>query len=260
MLRLRPIFASKRSAVAAPTLEHRELALGGLRIPYTLRRSSRRSLGLTIDERGLIVAVPLRTSEAALQTFLAAHQDWIANKLAQRAHRAPPPPLALDEGACFPLLGAPCTLHWVVGAARAQWREGPEGRSLHLPLRPAEHSARLLLRRVLQAYALDDFGTRLQNCLRVLETIRPGIAPPKLWLSAARTRWGSCSSKSGIRLNWRLIHFPPALIDYVVAHEVAHLVEMNHSKRFWAVVEALYPNYDAARTALKQAAPTLPEI
>jgi hypothetical protein len=79
-------------------------------------------------------------------------------------------------------------------------------------------------------------------------------------LSSARTRWGSCSSRSGIRLHWRLIHLPPALIDYVVAHEVAHLLEMNHSPRFWAVVERLYPDWRAARADLRKAAAGLPVI
>ena len=83
---------------------------------------------------------------------------------------------------------------------------------------------------------------------------------PAVRLSNARTRWGSCSSRSGIRLHWRLVHLSPALIDYVVAHEVAHLVEMNHSPRFWAVVERLYPDWREARAALRRAAATLPVI
>ena len=83
---------------------------------------------------------------------------------------------------------------------------------------------------------------------------------PAVGLSNARTRWGSCSSLSGIRLHWRLIHLPLPLIDYVVAHEVAHLVEMNHSPRFWSVVESLYPGHVAARKALRQAAAALPSI
>lgn len=245
---------------ASPSTETREIQLGARCVPYTLRRSARRSLGLTIDARGLTVAVPQRTSEADLNAFLLQRRDWILDKLARHAERATPAPFTLDDGAVFPFLGEPCTLHWVPGAARAHWQPGPHGRALLLPQRPAEQKARLLLRRVLQTAALDDFAVRLERCLQALNVLVPGIAPPKLWLSSARTRWGSCSTRSGIRLNWRLIHLPPALIDYVVAHEVAHLVEMNHSPRFWAVVAALYPGYDAARAALKQAAHTLPDI
>ena len=69
-------------------------------------------------------------------------------------------------------------------------------------------------------------------------------------LSNARSEWGSCNVRGVIRLNWRLVQLPPELADYVVAHEVAHLVELNHSARFWAVVETLFPGHAAARAAL----------
>jgi hypothetical protein len=74
-------------------------------------------------------------------------------------------------------------------------------------------------------------------------------APPVT--SEARSEWGSCNHRGVIRLNWRLAQLPPGLADYVVAHEVAHLVELNHSPRFWAVVEALLPEYSARRRALE---------
>jgi len=85
-----------------------------------------------------------------------------------------------------------------------------------------------------------------------------GRAMPPLALSSAQSRWGSCSHRGGIRLNWRLIHLPHAQIDYVVAHELAHLVEMNHSPRFWSQVGRLFPDYEAARDVLKALAATVP--
>ena len=78
-------------------------------------------------------------------------------------------------------------------------------------------------------------------------------------LSGAKGRWGSCSSDRRIRLNWRLIHLDTALIDYVIAHELAHLDEMNHSARFWKRVGEIYPDYESARRVLKGVyIPTLP--
>jgi predicted metal-dependent hydrolase len=71
-------------------------------------------------------------------------------------------------------------------------------------------------------------------------------------LSSATTRWGSCTSQGKIRLNWRLIHFTPELIDYVIAHELAHLHEMNHSERFWRHVQSVFPNFELARQHLRQ--------
>ena len=115
--------------------------------------------------------------------------------------------------------------------------------------------ARQVLLRGLQRRGLELFSNRVEEfCLRL------GRPAPAVGLTNARTRWGSCSSRSGIRLHWRLIHLPLGLIDYVVAHEVAHLVEMNHSPRFWSVVESLYPDHLAARQALRQAAVSLPHI
>jgi predicted metal-dependent hydrolase len=73
----------------------------------------------------------------------------------------------------------------------------------------------------------------------------------RLSLSSAQTRWGSASAEGSIRLNWRLIHFAMPSIDYVVAHELAHLREMNHSARFWDVVKSVMPDYEQARGTLK---------
>ena len=75
---------------------------------------------------------------------------------------------------------------------------------------------------------------------------------PKRWaLSSARTRWGSCAADGSIRLNWRLMHFPVEIIDYVVAHELAHLREMNHGPRFWSAVGELFPDWKRAREWLR---------
>jgi predicted metal-dependent hydrolase len=86
---------------------------------------------------------------------------------------------------------------------------------------------------------------------------RLGTSHRVLRLSSARTRWGSCSADGRILLNWRLIHFPLSSIDYVVAHELAHLKEMNHGPRFWATVAALLPDYEVAREQVKNPPPDL---
>ena len=78
-----------------------------------------------------------------------------------------------------------------------------------------------------------------------------GVRVKKLSLSSAQTRWGSASADGSIRLNWRLVHFAMPSIDYVVAHELAHLREMNHSPRFWDVVRSVLPDYEVARGSLK---------
>jgi predicted metal-dependent hydrolase len=86
---------------------------------------------------------------------------------------------------------------------------------------------------------------------------RLGVRHRAYGLSSAATRWGSCSSDGKIRLNWRLIHFPLWIVDYVVAHELAHLREMNHSPRFWNTVASIFPEFREARQALKNHPPEL---
>ena len=121
---------------------------------------------------------------------------------------------------------------------------------LHLPLPEAATEAqwRDLTQAWLQAQAREHFAQRLAHFAAKL-----GVAPPRLRLSSAKGRWGSASSSGVVSLNWRLMHFSPVLIDYVVAHEVAHLREMNHGPDFWALVGTLQPGYETAREALKRA-------
>src|SRR6267142_2484452 len=85
-----------------------------------------------------------------------------------------------------------------------------------------------------------------------------GLPPPRVALSNARTQWGVCTEEGVIRLSWRLVHVAPALADYVVAHEAAHLVELNHSRRYWALLGRLCPGWREARERLELAARTLP--
>ncbi|HEX8954995.1 MAG TPA: SprT family zinc-dependent metalloprotease, partial [Burkholderiaceae bacterium] len=88
-----------------------------------------------------------------------------------------------------------------------------------------------------------------------------GVRYRSFALSSATTQWGSCTAEGKIRLNWRLIHFSLPLIDYVIAHELSHLREMNHSPAFWATVQSVFPEFQEARKALRAHAPdSLPEF
>ena len=104
---------------------------------------------------------------------------------------------------------------------------------------------------------------------RALEALTPrtghyaaalGVPAPCVALSNARTQWGVCTEGGTIRLSWRLVHVEPRLADYVVAHEVAHLVEMNHSRRFWSLLARLYPGWREARERLELAGATIPVL
>jgi predicted metal-dependent hydrolase len=125
---------------------------------------------------------------------------------------------------------------------------------LALPLPPHADSQQIKDRVTgwLQGEATRIFGERL-----AAYAVKLGVTFRSYALSSAATRWGSCSSEGRIRLNWRLIHFPLSVVDYVVAHELAHLREMNHSPRFWQTVESIFPEFREARKALKQHPPEL---
>lgn len=228
---------------------NRHLVLHGRIVSYALRRDRRR-LALHIDERGLRVGAPRIFPLADIEAFIHSHADWVVRKLDEFSSRTTRRHLAIHSGAELPILGETVRVCITAGNNRGYWKEG----ELWLAARPAADLA-ALARRALQRRALEVFQPRIANAAAQL-----GVALPPLALSSARTRWGSCSATSGIRLNWRLIHLPPTLVDYVIAHEVAHLVEMNHSTRFWIQVEKLYPDWRNAREQLKQQGATLPLI
>ena len=161
------------------------------------------------------------------------------------------------DGARLPYLGNEITLRIAQGAANAA-HFCHEANELMISL-PHEASEQQLKDRVqawLQQEARREFNQRLPVFAEKLN-----VRYHSMSLSAATTRWGSCTSQGKIRLNWRLIHFSPQIIDYVVAHELAHLREMNHSPRFWATVQSVFPDFEIARHQLRQhARADLPEF
>ena len=236
----------------APTAEDsdkpRYVQLGSRIVAYQLRLGKRRPLSLTIDERGLRVGAPLRAPLKEIEAFIGANSACVHKKLEEYAVHHARRHIAVRDGARLPLLGGEIGVRIVIGGNRIYW----EGDELVLAAR-AGADFEALARRGLQRRALADFAARIARYAPLL-----GREAPPLRLSSARTRWGSCSAKSGISLNWRLIHLAPALIDYVVVHELSHLLEMNHSPRFWAVVERLCPDWREQRRALKECAAQIP--
>lgn len=225
----------------------RHLLIGSRIVDYRLKVGAKR-LSMTIDERGLRIGAPQRLSLGEIESFVQGHGEWVLKKLAELAHAAQPRHVAVRDGTRLPLLDGEAEIRVLPGANRVRW----VGNQLVLEAR-ADVDLGLLATRGLQKRALAHFAGRLAHYCDLL-----GLEPPKLSLSSAHTRWGSCSKHGGIRINWRLIHLPVALGDYVVAHEVAHLLEMNHSKRFWAVIGSIYPDWNRARVELKQRTTSLP--
>ena len=225
-------------------------------VPYLLRHSPRaRRLGLRIDRHGLSVTLPqrARVSQRDIDALLNLHAGWIVDKLGtwqERAARHEQQRVRFEDGALLPLLGEQIRLRTHPLSEHRRTRIQPLGDELWVS-GPAARDDTLLPAAVtiwLRRHALQVFAQRLPPWAE-----RLGRQPRSLGLSSARTRWGSCARNGDIRLNWRLIQFAPELIDYVIAHELAHLVEMNHSPRFWAQLEALMPDYRQHKAALARA-------
>lgn len=227
-------------------------------LDYVLLRSKRRSIGFVIDDDGLRVTAPRWVALAEIEHALRSRQRWIFAKLAERRERSARrllPHMQWRDGASLPFLGSELTLR-LHAAQHAAISHDATTQTLTLSL-PADASEQQLKDRVqgwLQAQARQIFAERLPLYAAKLEVSYRAFA-----LSSATTQWGSCTADGRIRLNWRLIHFALPLIDYVIAHELSHLREMNHSPRFWATVQSVFPEFEAARKALREHAPeTLP--
>lgn len=224
-------------------------------VRWELVRSRRKTIGFQIDARGLRVSaprwVPLWEVERALQE----KADWILRKLAEwQTHEQRRQALTPRWEHLTPirLLGETLTLTIDPGT-RGIVRDGQVLR-VGLPREaPGEH-VQEFVQRWLREQARALFAERIP-----VFSARLGRAPARWTLSSARTRWGSCGPDGSVRLNWRLIHFPGEVIDYVIAHELAHLVELNHSPRFWSLVGELFPDYERVRGVLRHHYDDIPE-
>ncbi|CAH0443842.1 M48 family metallopeptidase [Ralstonia syzygii] len=233
--------------------EQRRLTLGEHTLVYHFKRSSRRTIGFVVDDRGLSITAPRWVTLAEIEHSIAGKQKWIFAKLAEwrtQAARRVLPPMHWQDGAALPFLGKPITLR--LESPNGALMFDADTRALHLGLPPTatEQQIKDRVQGWLQNQARRLFGERLD-----VYAERLGVRHSAYALSSAATRWGSCTADGKIRLNWRLVHFPQSLIDYVVAHELAHLKEMNHSPRFWDTVESIFPEFREAREQLRSHPP-----
>jgi predicted metal-dependent hydrolase len=213
--------------------------------PVRWRRSRRaRRVSLRIDARAgeVVVTLPPRAGRRAGMALLATHAAWVMGRLAALA-----PHIALEPGAEVPLGGAPHVIRHVPDA------EGEVCLAPGAILVPGEAEA-------VPARTADFLRAEAQRRIRVLAAGHAallGVAPRMIRLKDTRSRWGSCAPDGTLAFSWRLVMAPDWVLDYVVAHEVAHLKELNHGARFWAHVEKLTPHRDAAVEWLRANGPAL---
>ncbi len=238
-----------------PSIKH-ILKLQDITIQYALKRSSRRTIGFSIGVKGLIVSAPHRASMNMIEAALLSKQKWLVTKLRlvqTKAKEALEKPLQRwEHGATLPYLGKTIALDLCSGTSLTRLQHGmfnKETLLLSLNESASSQDVQTHVHQWLQAEAKKLFAQRIP----VYESLL-NVKINRWRLSNAKARWGSASSDKVISLHWRLIQFSPEIIDYVIAHELAHLHEMNHSPRFWAWVETACPNYRQLRKVLKQEA------
>ena len=240
---------------------NRELLLDGRRLAFQLKRSRRRSIGFLVGQDGLAVTAPKWVTLRDIDDAVREKGGWILARLEEQRRRAlqhATARIVWADGVIVQYLGAPVRItlgaetNLAAGEVRLDEAPGAAGeaalpRLLHVGL--ARDAAPERLRDVVQSW-LQREARRVFEARAAHFAARLDVRVTRLSLSSAKTRWGSASASGAIRLHWRLVQYPLATIDYVVAHELAHLREMNHGPRFWAVVGSVVPDYRAVRRQL----------
>ena len=250
-----------REAWAGEVFRHpraqRDVRLDGHLVAYEMRRARRRSIGFVVGPDGLTVSAPRWVGLKDVDSALQDKRGWILRKLREQRERA----LRLQsarvdwrDGTELPFLGE--TVIVVLDARCAGAVLGDPGDGLPgmarrllrvgLPHTATPEQIRDAVQGWLQRQARRVFEERC-----TLFAARLQVRVRRIALSSAATRWGSANADGSIRLNWRLVHFALPIVDYVVAHELAHLREMNHSPAFWGVVRSVLPDYESSRAALR---------
>nr|WP_244976996.1 SprT family zinc-dependent metalloprotease [Deinococcus humi] len=215
-------------------------------IPVTVKRSARRrTVALQVRPGAVTIYAPQRVPLPQLQSILQRRQAWVEHHLAQYAAR-PVAAQAHTDGAELPFLGETLTLRFDP-ARKTPLRVGNE---LYLPADDAERSLEVWTR----AACLGPYTVLVEEYAGILgATDRLG----KIRVSSTATRWGSCSSRGDIRLHWKLSRAPLETLRYVALHEAAHLLEMNHSPRYWGHVGRVMPEWQMQRRWLRDHGQTL---
>ncbi len=227
--------------------EQHKIKLLGQAVHFTLKRSLRaRHARLEIrPESGLTVVVPARYGADRIQSFLIEKQRWIVDKISRYQVVQTAPPAPLRAGDSLPYLGRNMKIE-TRESGREAGKVSLDQESLVVCLAPGDTELHSCLEMWYREQAknkiepmVDDFSRRM--------ALRYG----RITLKGQKTLWGSCSRKGNLNFNWRLMMTPEEVIQYVVVHELAHLKQMNHSRRFWEIVERYCPSWRERRRWLR---------
>ncbi len=223
----------------------------GERLTWSLTRSKRKTVGMVFDAGTIRVRAPRWVTLAEIETILQSKHRWVKARLLEwrhaEQHRLEPAEEWCD-GAQIQFLGQACTLRLLPEIGAVTW--SAERAEILLPLSASATPEQL--KDTTHSWMQQQAKAILQERLETLAE-RARCQFTRFSLSHAKTRWGSCTVDGHIRLNWRLIRFSLAVIDYVVAHELAHLRTMDHSPGFWAEVGQILPGFEEGKALIRRA-------
>ena len=236
-------FLSRTAKVPPPS--HLEVPHGDHTFRVALKRSPtarRYTLRVSLVKREITLTMPLRGSVVQATEFALRHGGWIAER-----HKKFVTPIMCEPGSIIPLRGQPHLIEHRPDARGTDWSEtNDQGEHLIVVAGKAEYALRRI-KDFLKKQAHHDLDRAVERYTAML-----GIPARRIALKDTTSRWGSCSSAGRLNFSWRLILAPSDILDYLAAHEVAHLKELNHSSRYWRVVEGLFPDYENAELWLKR--------
>lgn len=222
------------------------------------RRPYKRTIGITLEVNGRIqVSAPRRTTYTEIKDFLARHSVWIENNLAKyKAIREKYPRKEYREGEKFIFLGENKRLRFMPGnGAKVRVEVKETDLVVSIPFKEwitfDSHQPHPELANPVRAFYAEAGRNILSTRLRHFSE-RMGLVPSSVCFRSQKTRWGSCSASGRISLNWRLVVAPLEVIDYVIVHELSHLVHYNHSMAFWNLVATEIPDHEAKRKWLRE--------
>jgi len=214
---------------------------------YTLIRSKRRTVAIYIRNGDIEVRAPLRMSKREIEQFITSKEKWILKNITQsQKQETKRGDFSLNYGDTVLLMGYSCviTAKDISVAGKPFWFD-EEALYIKPGLTPDEikHTCVELYKNV---------ATNILACKTHEFARQMSVEPSDVKVNSAKARWGSCSAKKSINYSWRLIMADEEVVDYVVVHELAHLIELNHSKRFWAIVESVLPDYKDRKKRLRE--------
>jgi predicted metal-dependent hydrolase len=223
-------------------------------VDYELLRSRRRTMTFSVSAAGLSVRAPFGMPQHTIEAAVQEKGRWIVRKLGgmqQREERIAALKMDWQNGAALAYLGGTLLVRVDPDAASTTLTSTDETGdarvlSLALPAGVSDKKISDTTKKWIAQQATQHYTARMNHYASLL-----GVTWRTLALTNANTRWGSAKADGSIRLHWRLMQFSPEVIDYVVAHELSHLRELNHSPRFWATVASVLPDYEARQKQLK---------